>query len=498
MNKRVEIRRLATSVPGFDELLGGGVPEFSFNVIAGTPGSGKTTLAHQMMFSMAGPTRRALFFTVLGEPPLKMLRYQQQFSYFDFDKVDQAVRFVNLSADMVEGDFDRVLTRIIEEVEEFEPSLVFVDSFRSVVRSARSTDQGAASLQHFVQQLGMHMTSWQATTFLIGEYLQPEAEAGPVFTVADGIIWLSQLVRGDSMVRKMQIVKMRGMSQKLGTHTFRITGDGLEVFRRAVLHDTDVPRLHSGAIDRVSLGVPALDEMLGGGVPTGYSLLLVGPSGSGKTILATEFLEEGVRRGEPGVIAAFEKSPNQLLSNRLNALVEDGSVGVINTRTLDLSIDEILHDLVTMIKAKNAKRVVIDSLSGFELALSAIFRDNFREALYRLIAVLTSMGTTVLMTAELEDRYTVLQFSSYGNAFLADAIIMQRYVELDGQMKRVVSVVKVRGSDHSKDVRFFDIDGGVISVGPRLSGYTGILSGQPVRAGRAVRQRKKLGRNAIA
>lgn len=495
MNKRVEIRRLITGVPGFDELLGGGVPEFSFNVIAGTPGSGKTTLAHQMMFSMASPARRAVFFTVLGEPPLKMLRYQQQFSYFDFEKVDQSVRFINLAADMVDGDFDRVLARIIDEVEEFEPSLVFVDSFRSVVRSARSTDHGAASLEHFVQQLGMHMTSWQATTFLIGEYLQPEAESGPVFTVADGIIWLSQLVRGDSMVRKMQIVKMRGMAQKLGTHTFRISGDGLEVFRRAVLHDTDIPRPRYGATDRVSLGVPALDEMLGGGgVPAGYSLLLVGPSGSGKTILATEFLEEGVRLGEPGVIAAFEKSPNQLLSNRLYALVESGSVGVINTRTLDLSIDEILHDLVTMIHAKKAKRVVIDSLSGFELALSAIFRDNFREALYRLIAVLTSMGTTVLMTAELEDRYTVLQFSSYGNAFLADAIIMQRYVELDGQMKRVLSVVKVRGSDHSKDVRFFDIEGGVMSVGQRLSGYAGILSGQPVRNGRASRQRKKLGK----
>ncbi|MBC7685798.1 MAG: AAA family ATPase [Bdellovibrionales bacterium] len=494
MNKRVEIKQLLTGVPGFDELLGGGVPEFSFNLIAGTPGSGKTTLAHQMMFSMSSPARRALFFTVLGEPPLKMLRYQQQFSYFDFDKVDQSVRFVNLAADMVDGDFDRVLARIIDEVEEFEPSLVFVDSFRSVAGSARSTDQGAASLQHFVQQLGMHMTSWQATTFLIGEYLQPEAESGPVFTVADGIIWLSQLVRGDSMVRKIQIVKMRGMSQKLGTHTFRISGDGVEVFRRAVLHGNDVPRREYGALDRVLLGVPALDAMLGGGVPAGYSLLLVGPSGSGKTILATEFLEEGVRLGEPGVIAAFEKSPNQLLSNRLNALVESGSVGIINTRTLDLSIDEILHDLVTMIQAKNAKRVVIDSLSGFELALSAIFRDNFREALYRLIAVLTSMGTTVLMTAELEDRYTVLQFSSYGNAFLADAIIMQRYVELDGQMKRVLSVVKVRGSDHSKDVRFFDVDGGVISIGRRLSGYTGILSGQPVRNGRASRQRKKLGK----
>jgi circadian clock protein KaiC len=135
---------------------------------------------------------------------------------------------------------------------------------------------------------------------------------------------------------------------------------------------------------------------------------------------------------------------------------------------------------------------VIDSLSGFELALSPIFRDNFRESLYRLVAVLTGMGATVLMTAELEDRYTVLRFSSYGNAFLADAIIMQRYVELNGQFKRVISVVKVRGSAHSKDVRFFDIGADTIEIGERLTGYSGILSGQPLRRKRAERPRKKL------
>ncbi|NML63532.1 AAA family ATPase [Massilia sp. RP-1-19] len=492
MSKRVNIRRLVTGIPGFDDLLGGGVPEFSFNLIAGTPGSGKTTLAHQLMFSMATPSCRALFFTVLGEPPLKMLRYQQQFEFFEFDKLDTCIKFVNLSADMLDGDFERVLERITAEVRAFEPSLVFVDSFRSVVHSARSTDQGAADLQDFVQQLGMQMTSWQATTFLIGEYLQPEEESGPVFTVADGIMWLSQLIRGDSMVRKMQVVKMRGVSQKLGTHTFRLDDSGVTVFPRAVLQAPETERPQFEAGQRLSLGVPELDAMMGGGIPAGYSVLLVGPSGSGKTILTTAFLAEGVRLGEAGVIAAFEKSPNQLLSHKLNKLVEAGGVGIINTRTLDLSLDEILHDLVKMIKEKKATRVVIDSLSGFELALSPVFRDNFRESLYRLVAVLTGMGATVLMTAELEDRYTVLRFSSYGNAFLADAIIMQRYVELNGQLKRVISVVKVRGSAHSKDVRFFDIGGDALEIGERLTGYSGILSGQPLRRKRVERFKKNL------
>ncbi len=479
MNNKVTIRRLPTGVPGLDELLGGGLPEFSFNLLAGTPGSGKTTMAHQIMFSLAGPERRALFFTVLGESPLKMLRYQQQFPFFDIDKVNQSIRFVNLAADLLDGDFDRVLARINEEVQSFAPSLVFVDSFRSVVQSGRAVEAGVSGLAHFVQQLGMQMTSWQATTFLIGEYLAPEAESSPVFTVADGIVWMSQLVHRDAMVRKIQVVKMRGQAQSPGVHTFRIDNSGLTVFPRALLDAASTPGDVSGP--RLSLGVPLLDDMLGGGLPVGYSLLVVGPSGSGKTVLATQFLAEGARCGEPGVIAGFEKSPSQLLSAQLNKMVQSGEVGVINTRTLDLSIDEILHDMVQMITRMKAKRVVIDSLSGFELALASVFREDFREALYRMVSVLTGMGVTVLMTAELEDQYTTLRFSSHGNAFLADAIIMQRYVELGGQFKRVMSVVKVRASSHSKEIRFYDVGEDSIAVGPPLTNYHGILAGAPSR-----------------
>jgi len=480
MSSKVTIRRLETGVPGLDALLGGGLPEFSFNLLAGTPGSGKTTLAHQMMFSLASPDRRALFFTVLGEPPLKMLRYQQQFPFFDFSKIDRSIKFVNLAADLLDGNFDRVLAHITSEVQAFSPSLVFVDSFRSVVQSAKGGERETFGLQHFVQQLGMQMTGWQATTFLIGEYAAPDAEASPIFTVADGIIWMSQAVHRDAMIRKIQVVKMRGQAQRTGLHTFRISNDGIEIFPRTILPTGASADLQITGDKRLSTGIPILDDMLGGGLPVAYSLLAVGPSGSGKTVLATEFLAEGARIGERGVIAAFEKSPNQLLSHKLNELVNSGSVGLIDTRSLDLSIDETLHNLVGMITRMQAKRVVIDSLSGFELALAPVFRENFRETLYRMIAVLTGMGVTVWMTAELEDRYTDLRFSSYGNAFLADAILMQRYVELSGQLKRVISVVKVRASAHSKEIRFFDIAQDSAAIGEPLTRYRGILTGQPV------------------
>jgi hypothetical protein len=134
----------------------------------------------------------------------------QQFPFFDVSKINESIKFVNLAADLLEGDFTRVLARIDEEVQAFAPSLVFVDSFRSVVQSAKTMDSGAGGLQHFVQQLGMQMTSWLATTFLIGEYLAPEAESSPVFTVADGIVWLSQLIHRDALVRQIQVAKKSG------------------------------------------------------------------------------------------------------------------------------------------------------------------------------------------------------------------------------------------------------------------------------------------------
>jgi hypothetical protein len=142
MSDKVPIRRLPTGVPGLDAVLGGGVPEFSFNVIAGTPGAGKTTLVQQIMFALARADRPALFFTVLGEPPLKMLRYQQQFEFFDLAKVNASVRFINLAKEAREGGLDAVLKRIVQEVEATSPAIVIVDSFRSVMQAA-TADRGA-------------------------------------------------------------------------------------------------------------------------------------------------------------------------------------------------------------------------------------------------------------------------------------------------------------------------------------------------------------------
>ena len=481
MNKTVTINRLATGVPGLDDVLGGGLPEFSFNLIAGPPGCGKTTLAHQMMFALATPQRPAIYFTVLGEPPLKMLRYQQQFEFFDAASVNQAVHFISLTDDMMAGGLKQVLRRIVDEVEAQNPALVFVDSFRSVMLASTAEARAYLNLQHFVQQLGMLMTSWQATTFLIGEYFN-EADANPVFTVADGLIWLRQSVQRNSMVRKLEIMKMRGQPTLPGLHTFRIDASGMRVFAPArVSVATPAVSAATGSNERLRMGVPRLDDMLGGGLPRGYSMLVAGPSGSGKSILAAAFLAEGACCGETGVIAAFEQVPNRSHTPILAELIDKGRVALVNNRSPDLSIDEIMLLLASEIRRLKATRVVIDSLSGFELALAPTFRPDFRENLSRMIAALAAEGVTVLMTSELEDRYTDLRFSPYGTAFMTDAIIVQRYIEVDSRLLRMMAVVKVRGSAHSDELRLFSINDDGIKISEMLTDQEGLLGGRPTK-----------------
>lgn len=475
---KATINRLKTGVPGLDEILGGGLPEFSCNLIAGPPGCGKTTLAHQIMFSLATHERPAIYFTVLGEPPLKMLRYQQQFDFFELDKLNRSIRFVNLADDVACGDLDKVLDHIVAEVEARGPGLVFVDSFRSVILASQGDGTSFITLQHFIQNLGVLMTSWQATTFLIGEYFN-ESDPNPIFTVADGLIWLRQNVERNSMVRKMEIMKMRGQPSLPGLHTFRITSSGIRLFAPPPLSSATAANNAVGVDTRLGMGIPGLDAMMGGGLPRGHSLLVAGPSGSGKTILAGAFLAEGARNGETGVIAAFEQRPNRSRGDVLAELIKADRIGVVDSSIPGISVDEIAQLLLSEIHRLKATRVVIDSLSGFELALAPTFRSDFREALSRLVSALASTGVTVVMTSELEDRYDDLRFSPYGAAFMTDAIIVQRYVEVESRFQRVMAVVKVRGSTHSNELRLFHVDDSGIRIGDMLSGHEGLLGGQP-------------------
>ena len=494
MNDRVMIKKLPTGVAGLDEIVGGGLPEFSFNIIAGAPGSGKTTLAHQFVFANATPERPALYFTVLGESGIKMLRYQQQYSFFDASKLPGSVRFINLSQVVLDKNLGAVLEEITKEVQKANPAVVVVDSFRTMVRKP-GDGVGEMDVQTFIQRLALFLASWQATTFLIGEYSEDELRDNPIFTVADGLFWLRQTEERNSVVRKMQIVKLRGQASVPGLHTFRITNDGLQAFSRT-FGLTGHKRKEPGK-RRLSIGIPELDKMMGGGIPEGDSVLITGASGTGKSVLATQFIAEGIRQGESAIVAVFEERPQAYAERAcgfgldLETPQHDGKLLILYLRPLDLSVDETMHAILDAVQKIGAKRLVIDSLAGFEMALSPGFREDFRESLYRMIFALTGIGVTILSTVEVDESFTEFPFSTYSISFLTDDIIRLRYVSIGAHLRKILVVIKMRGGKHSQEIREYEISPeGINILEERLTDYQGLTTGVPEWVDRSAEKRK--------
>lgn len=484
---KVRIHKLPTGVPGLDEILGGGVPEFSMSLVAGSPGGGKTTLVHQIAFTNATPSRPTLYFTVLGEPVIKMLRYQQQFSFYDEAKVGKAVRFVNLSDMVLKESLDAVLDVIMAQVAATNAGVVIIDSFRTLARKAMQ-DAGELQTQAFIHRLSQFLTASEVTAFLVGEYIPEEMRDNTLFTMVDGVFWLSQETERNSVVRKLRVMKLRGQASVPGLHTVRITDNGLRAFSRTLGLDSDKRKLSRRR--RLSVGVPDLDKMLGGGVLEGDSMLIAGPSGTGKSALATQFIAEGLRQGEPGIMAIFEERPEGYTQRAdsfglgLKAAEKNGTLELLYLRPLDLSVDETMLAILDAIRRVGAKRLVIDSLVGFEMALAPGFRADFRESLYRMIGALTGAGVTILSTVEVEDNFTSLQFSHYAISFLTDDIIRLRYAEIDGQLRKTIVVIKMRGGNHSKDIREYVITNkGVVVIQPRRTDYAKMSTGIPDRTG---------------
>jgi circadian clock protein KaiC len=199
--------------------------------------------------------------------------------------------------------------------------------------------------------------------------------------------------------------------------------------------------------------------------------------------MASQFVAAGFKKGEPAVIAVFEEHPQEFLAHakslasNLGPMVRKGLLEVVYLRPLDLSVDEDLLDIQAAVKCTKAQRLVIDSLSGFELALAPTFREDFRESLYRMVGALTGAGVTVFMTTEVAQSFTDLRFSTDLISFLTDDVIVQRYVEIEGDIRKVMTVIKMRGSEHSKALRLYDVTKKGLVVGDALHDYRGIITG---------------------
>jgi circadian clock protein KaiC len=371
-------------------------------------------------------------------------------------------------------------------VEQRNPALVVVDSFRTVVRTVDSPGVTELDLQYFVQRLALRLTSWETTSFLIGEFAEGESR-NPVFTVADGVIWLLNEVERNSSVRKLRVTKVRGQPALSGLHTLRIFEGGVEVFPRAP--EPRGVRRTRRAGTRLSTGVKELDELMGGGIPAGDSVMVTGPTGSGKTILATQFISAGIARGECAVIAVFEEHPDSYIQRArslgfpLDEMIAAGKLDIVYLRPIDLSVDETLQAIRGRIKRLGASRVVIDSMSGFEMALAPTFRSDFRESYYRLLRALTALAITVISTVEVVESNDYLRFAPFNISFLADDLLAMRYVELHGELKKVLSVIKMRASAHSTELRQYQVTDHGLEIGGTLRDYRGIITGVPEQQG---------------
>jgi len=476
------LKIIPSGVPNLDPVLGGGIPAGSLNLIAGGPGTGKTILSQQMMFSRASKEREVLHFTVLGEPVAKLLRYQSRFSFFDPSKVNTSIRFIDLGDIIRKQGLERGVEVIISSVEHDAPSMVIVDSTRALREmSRREGDHGSRG---FIHDLAQVAAVWDCTSFLVGQYNESELRAGPESTLADSILWLAMEQVGDSVLRKLRVIKSRGLSAAQGPHGFKIDENGIRVFPR--LAPPELER-RPPERQRVALGVPGLDGMLSDGIPRGEACLIAGALGTGKSVLAQQFIAAGVAAGESSVAMTFEESPGQYAARAQSfgwefpKWVEEGRLSMVYRGSMDLSVDELVDAARETVDKIGARRFVLDSLSGFELACSPVDRPGFRESLQRLVRWLTSGGVTVMVTMEIPEVFGEPRFPTREISFVADNVILLRHVEVQSEMRRVLAVMKMRSSSHSREVREYTITRHGIDLGRPFPNHGAALPGTHIQ-----------------
>lgn len=472
------LRLAPTGVPNLDRILGGGIPIYSVNIIAGPSGSGKTILTQQIMFHNCHAQVRGIFFTTLSEPAFKMIRYQQQFRYFDLDQLNENIFFIDIGQTLRNRNLDETLKLINQHVEELEAHFIAIDSFKAIHDLAGNRQE----VRRFGYDLAVSLATWTCTSFLVGEYTEEEIGSEPIFAVADGIFYLTNPKQGMQNVRRLNVSKMRGMEYATGDHPFTISVDGITVYPRirtpAVF--TEYPML----ADRTLTGIAKLDGMLGGGIPRGTATMVTGSAGTGKTLLGLHFITKGALMGEPGVIVTFQENPAQLREIArsfgwdLRTMEQQGLLAHLYQSPVEIQPD-IHTDLVReAVQQVQARRVLIDSLRDLEIATPDKVR--YRDYVYSLVEGFKRQGITALITNEIAQLFGTFQLSDYGISFIADNVILLRYIEMDGQISRALSVLKVRGSQHSNTLWGFTISERGVRLTSPLHAATGLLTGAPL------------------
>lgn len=469
-----------------DRLLGGGIPSRSLVIVAGEPGSGKTVLMLQLLFHAARAGKKSLYLTTLAEPSVKLIRYMQQFAFFDPALLDERVMIRDLGRFVREG-AAATLAELERRVVEHEPAFVVIDSFKAIGELVRADPGGRA----MIYDLAVQMAAWGATTLLVGEYTADEIARYPEFGIADGIVQLANTKYGLTSTRELEIRKLRGAAHRSGTHFYEIDQRGVSCFPRVSApaqldDDTDAER----DPPRAGFGIAGLDELLGGGLPRLGTTVIQGATGTGKTLLALQFLLEGVARGERGALFTLEETPHQLraiargLGHDLAPLEASGQLAIRYTSPVELSTDRYLYEARDEVARLGVTRAAFDSLTTMSLSLAS--EGRFREMVYAISKHLRIAGVTTVMTSESPQLLGTAQLAGDGISFIADNVILTRYVELDGRIERAISVLKARGLAHGSELRAMTIHAGGIDVVPgRFDELQGVLTGVPGRTRRA-------------
>jgi circadian clock protein KaiC len=389
----------------------------------------------------------------------------QGFTFFEPDLFASKVIYGDLGGPLRKDGPADLIKQLDQLVREHRPELLVIDSFKAL----RDTIRDPLAFREFTSDIAIRLSAWEVTALLVGEYSAEDVREGPEFAIADGILYLYGTEEAEKQKRFLRVMKMRGTPFFAGEHFFEIGAEGITLYPRmaaGITGEYEFPGNKKGS------AVAGMTEMLGGGVFESTATLISGGTGSGKTLLALSFLVEAARRGEPGLLVSFEESPRQITRNSqsfgwdLPDLHKRELLDIFHVSPSELNVDRHAFTIRERAEQIGAKMVVIDSITAFEAAVPDLAK--YQSHLWAIADYFKRNGVTVIMTTEAKGPFEPLEISTAGVSFIADNIIFLRYVEVGGEIKRVVGVLKMRGSRHDKHLRELLIDPPKIAVGPAL------------------------------
>jgi circadian clock protein KaiC len=455
------IERLKTGNSNLDDVLCGGFPVNTINVVMGSPGTGKTIAAEQLVFANATADSPALYLTTLSEPLDKFIQHGQSYAFFDSARVGETVFYEDLGAIVRDRGISALTEIIIEMLTERKPRLIVIDSFKALNELIETPRERRTILF----DLASVLTAYRCTTFLIGEYSGEMMTDLPEFAIADSILMLMKYSTGVREQRYLRVEKLRGSSSIPGMHAFNISREGITLFPR--LLTPNVSPNYTAKLERVNTGVAGLDEMVEKGFWRGSTTLLAGPTGSGKTIIGLHFIREGVLNNEAGVYVGFQENPIQLslvMSHfgwEPEVLLKNEAFGLMYRSPVEMQLDSVAAELFHLVREGRVKRVVIDAIG--DLKKSNADMQRFSDFMYSLTQWFATENVTCLLLYELHNLFDTEEISDEEISNMSDNIILLRFARGE-QMARTVRIIKTRASAHDHREHLLDITSAGVTI----------------------------------